>query len=299
MNIGFIGIGKMGSRMAKRIMDGGHKLTVNDVNKAAAGPFLEKGAAWADTPKAVAAACPVVITMLPGPPEIEQVVYSPDGLMAGWKQGDIYIDMSTSLPGTTRKIAADAQKKGVVVLDAPVTGGSPRAETGTLTIMVGGPEDTFQKVVSVLDLMGKKVIHMGDCGAGNITKLVNNLISLTCTLANAEAFMIGVKAGVDTKRLYDAVTNGSGNNFQLKEVWSHTILTGNFEPEFELGLAAKDVSLAMTLAREYQIPLPLSASVEQCYIEGKAAGLSKKALGTHVWRLEELTGTKIRFNPDK
>jgi 3-hydroxyisobutyrate dehydrogenase-like beta-hydroxyacid dehydrogenase len=296
MNIGFVGIGKMGSRMANRLLEAGHNLTVNDINPGAARPFLERGVKWADTPKAVAAACPLVITMLPGPPQIEQVVYSTEGLMAGWKKGDIYIDMSTSLPGTTRKVAADALKLGVDMLDAPVTGGAPWAETGTLTIMVGGAPEVYQKVVGILGHMGKKVLHMGDSGCGNITKLVNNLISLTCTLVNAEAFVIGVKAGVDTRKLFDAVTAGSGNNFQLQEVWSRTILTGNFEPEFELGLAAKDVSLAMALAREYQIPLPISASVEQCYIEGKAAGLSKEALGTHIWRLEELANVKVRFN---
>ena len=295
MDIGFIGIGKMGSRMAGRLLEAGHHLTVNDVNRDAAKTFLDRGAKWADTPKAVARACPVVITMLPGPPEVEQVVYGPEGLLAGWKQGDIYIDMSTSLPGTTRKVAGDAKARGVDVLDAPVTGGSPRAETGTLTIMVGGAPEAFQKVVGILEHMGKKVLHMGDSGCGNVTKLVNNLISLTCTLINAEAFVMGVKAGVDTRKLFEAVTSGSGNNFQLQEVWPHTILEGNFKPEFELGLAAKDVSLAMMLARQYQIPSPIAATVEQCYIEGKAGGLTKESLGAHIWRLEELTKAKVRF----
>jgi 3-hydroxyisobutyrate dehydrogenase len=299
MQIGFIGVGKMGSRMAKRLSHAGHSLIVHDINRDAARSFLDRGAQWADNPQAVAERCPLVISSLPGPPEIEQVVYGAQGLMAGWKKGDIYIDMSTSLPGTTRKIAADAAKKGVEVLDAPVTGGAERAETGTLTIMVGGTPEGFQKVVGILEHMGKKVIHMGDSGCGNVTKLVNNLISLTCTLVDAEAFMIGVKAGVDTRKLFDAVSSGSGNNFQLTQVWPHTILVGNFEPEFELGLAAKDVSLAMTLAREYQLPLPISALVEQTYIEGKAAGLSKANLGAHILRLEELAKTKIRFSPEK
>jgi 3-hydroxyisobutyrate dehydrogenase len=295
MDIGFIGIGQMGSRMARRLLEAGHNLTVHDLNEGAARPFLERGANWADTPKAVAASCTLVITMLPGPPEVEQVVYGPKGLMSGWKEGDIYIDMSTSLPDTTRKVAADARPRGVDVLDAPVTGGAPRAETGTLTIMVGGGAETFQRVVGILEHMGKKVLHMGDSGCGNITKLVNNLISLTCTLISAEAFVVGVKAGVETRKLFEAVTSGSGNNFQLQEVWPHTILEGNFEPEFELGLAAKDVSLAMELARQYQIPLPIAATVEQCYIEGKAGGLTKKGLGTHIWRLEEVAGVKVRF----
>ncbi|OGO42892.1 MAG: hypothetical protein A2Z05_02350 [Chloroflexi bacterium RBG_16_60_22] len=297
MDIGFIGVGQMGSRMAKRLLDAGYKLTVNDINRNAARALSDRGARWADTPKAVAESCPVVISMLPGPPEVEQVVYGHDGLMAGWKKGDIYVDMSTSLPGTTRRVAGDAGAKGVAVMDAPVTGGSPRAENGTLTIMVGGAPETFQKVVGILEHIGKKVLHMGDSGCGNITKLVNNLISLTCTYINAEAFVMGVKAGVDTQKLWEAVTSGSGNNFQLQEVWPISILKGNFEPAFELGLAAKDVGLAMALAREYGIPSPVAATVEQCYVEGRASGLAKKSLATHVWRLEELTGVKLRFQP--
>ena len=295
MKIGFIGTGQMGSRMAKNLLKADCDLTVNDINRDAAQPLLEQGAKWADTPAAVAELCPVVISMLPGPPEVEQVVYGPDGLMAGWKKDDIYIDMSTSLPDTTRRIYKDAEPKGVAVLDAPVTGGSPAAEAGTLTIMVGGDADTFQKVLGILEHMGKKVLHMGDSGCGNITKLVNNLISLTCTFLNAEAFVMGVKGGVDTRKLWEAVTNGSGNNYQLKEVWPTSILEGNFGPAFELGLASKDVSLAMSLAREYGIPMPIGATVEQCYIEGKAAGLTKECLATHIWRLEVLANVKVRF----
>ena len=180
-------------------------------------------------------------------------------------------------------------------MDAPVTGGTPRAEAGTLTIMVGGAPGTFQKAVGILEHMGQKVLHMGDIGCGNITKLVNNLISLTCTYINAEAFVLGVRAGVETRKLWEAVTNGSGNNFQLQEVWPITILKGDFGPVFELGLAAKDVSLAMMLAKEYEISVPISATVEQCFTESLASGLAKESLGAHIWRLEELAGVKVRF----
>jgi len=295
LDIGFIGIGQMGSRMATRLLEAGYDLTVHDINRGAARALLDQGAKWANTPKAIAELCRVVISMLPGPPEVEQVVYGSEGLMAGWKKGDIYMDMSTSLPDTTRQVAKDAEPKGVAVLDAPVTGGVPGAEAGTLTIMVGGAPDTFQKVIRILEHLGKKVFHMGDNGCGNITKLVNNLISLTCSYISAEAFVLGVRAGVDTRKLWEAVTSGSGNNFQLQEVWPITILEGDFEPAFALGLAAKDVSLAMTLAREYEIPLPIAATVEQCFIECKASGLAKKSAATHIWRLEELAKVKVRF----
>ena len=295
MDIGFIGIGQMGSRMAKRLLEAGYDLTVHDINRDAAGALLDQGAKWANTPKVIAELCSVVISMLPGPHEVEQVVYGPEGLMAGWKKGDIYMDMSTSLPSTTRQVAKDAEPKGVAVLDAPVTGGVPGAEAGTLTIMVGGAQDTFQKTVGILKHLGKKVIHMGDNGCGNITKLVNNLISLTCSYISGEAFVLGVRAGVDTRKLWEAITSGSGNNYQLQEVWPITILKGDFEPAFSLGLAAKDVSLVMTLAREYEIPLPIASTVEQCFIECKASGLGKQPVFTFILRLEELAGAKVRF----
>ena len=297
MDIGFIGIGKMGSRMVQNLLKAGHNLTVHDLNKDAVRVFLEQGVKWADTPRAVSESCPVVITMLPGPPEVEQVVYGPEGLMAGWKKGDIYLDMSTSLPRTSRRIARDAEPKGVAVMDAPVTGGVMRAENATLTIMVGGSPDAFQKVVGMLEHMGSKVVHMGDIGCGNITKLANNLISLTCTFVNAEAFILGVKGGVDARKLWEVCVSGSANNFQLTEVWPRTILAGNFESEFGLGLAAKDVSLAMELAREYELPLPIGALIEQRFTECKASGLANKSLDTHIWRLEELAGVKVRFQP--
>ncbi len=295
MDIGFIGIGQMGGRMTKNLLKAGYALTIHDINRDAARVFLDQGAKWADTPKAVAELCSVVITMLPGPPEVEQVVYGPEGLMAGWKKGDIYLDMSTSLPDTSRRIAKDAEPKGVTVMDAPVTGGVMRAEDGTLTIMVGGAPDAFQKVVGMLEHMGNKVLHMGDIGCGNITKLANNMISLTCTFVNAEAFVLGVRGGVDARKLWEACSSGSANNFQLTEVWPRTILAGNFESVFEMGLAAKDISLAMELAREYQIPLPITALIEQRFTECKASGLAKKSLDTHIWRLEELAGVKVRF----
>jgi len=295
MDIGFIGIGQMGGRMVKNLLKAGYELTVHDINRDAARAILDQGAKWANTPKAVAESCSVVITMLPGPPEVEQVVYGPEGLMAGWKKGDIYMDMSTSLPDTSRKVAKDAEPKEVTVVDAPVTGGVMRAEDGTLTIMVGGAPDAFQKVVGILEHMGNKVLHMGDIGCGNITKLANNLISLTCTFVNAEAFVLGVKGGVDARKLWEACSSGSASNFQLTEVWPRTILAGNFESVFEMGLAAKDISLAMELAREYQIPLPITALIEQRFTECKASGLARKSLDTHIWRLEELAGVKVRF----
>ena len=143
MNIGFIGTGQMGNHMSRRLLEAGYDLAVHDLIKEAAQPLLEKGARWMDTPKTMAESCDVVLTSLPGPPEVEAVVYGKNGLMAGWKKGDIYIDLSTNSPTTIRQVAEDAKAKGVTVLDAPVSGGVQGAEAGTLAIMVGGKEEVL------------------------------------------------------------------------------------------------------------------------------------------------------------
>ena len=297
MNIGFIGTGLMGSKMAWRLLEAGHDLTVYDVVKNAAQDLLDKGAKWVDMPKAIAESCPVVISMLPGPPEVEEVVYSANGLMAGWKQGDIYIDMSTSLPSTIRRVANDAKPKGVSVLDAPVSGGVVGAEAGTLSIMVGGDSSSLEKVHgNILEHIGNKIYHMGDIGCGSIAKICNNLIAFACSNINNEAFVLGVKAGIDPKKLREAVLASSGSNRSL-ENWSQSVFRGNFEPGFKLKLALKDCRLALTLSREYGVPMPLAATVEQRLLDAVAAGLGEKGSQSPILRLEELTGVKIRV-PD-
>ncbi len=297
MNIGFIGTGYMGRPMARRLLEAGHDLTVYDVVKNAAQDLLDKGAKWVDMPKAVGESCPVVITMLPGPPEVEETVYGANGLMAGWKNGDIYIDMSTSLPSTIRRVANDAKPKGVSVLDAPVSGGVDGAEAGTLAIMVGGESSTFEKVRGdILEHIGNKINYMGDIGCGSIAKICNNLIALACGNINNEAFVLGVKAGIDPKKLREAVLASSGSNRNL-ENWPRNVFRGNFEPGFKLNLALKDCRLALTLSREYGVPVPLAATVEQRLLDAAAAGLGEKLYTSTILRLEELTGVKIRV-PD-
>ena len=178
MKIGFIGIGQMGRHMAGHVLEAGFSLTVHDIRKDAARDLLERGAKWANSPAEVAKACEIVITSLPGPKDVEQVVLGPDGLTAGWKKGDIYIDMSTNSPTLIRRIAAEAGKRGVSVLDAPVSGGVRGAETGSLAVMVGGDPATLEKARTVLQSMSAKIIPVGDVGCGNVAKLINNMIAL-------------------------------------------------------------------------------------------------------------------------
>jgi len=293
MNIGFIGIGQMGRHMAGRILDAGYNLTVHDLRKEAAAHLLEKGAQWGNTPRDVAESCQVVISSLPAPPDVEQVVYGQNGLKAGWKKGDIYVDMSTNSPSTIRRIAEDARDLGVSVLDAPVSGGTGGAERGTLAIMVGGDSASLEKVRRVLEVMGQKIFPVGDAGCGNVAKLINNMIALTCSSISAEGFVLGVKAGIDPQTLWDIITVSTGNNWSLQQ-YANSVFKGDFAPNYRLSLACKDINLMIGLGKEYNVPLPVGAVVEQKLIEAKAAGLADKGVDALILRLEELAGVQVR-----
>jgi 3-hydroxyisobutyrate dehydrogenase-like beta-hydroxyacid dehydrogenase len=293
MEVGFIGVGQMGGPMSRRILEAGYRLTVHDLRIDAAKPLLEKGAKWADTPKAVAGTCRVVISCLPTPVHVQEVVYGTNGLMAGWKEGDIYVDMSTNSPTVIRKVAKDAKVKGVAVLDAPVTGGTRGAQEGTLAIMVGGGKPYLEEIRQILQAMGDKIFHVGDVGCGNVAKLANNLISLTNNTICAEAFVLGVKAGIDPQILWEITVSGTANNWNLQQ-YPQTVFQGNFEPGFKLSLGSKDLGLALQLGREYSVPLFVGAAVEQSFLEAKAAGFEDKSVDSVALYLEKLVGVEVR-----
>lgn len=293
MNVGFIGIGHMGKRMSKRILDAGFDLTVHDIKKEVAAPLLERGAKWGNTPKDLAKSCDVVVSCLPIPKVVEQVVYGKNGLKEGWVKGSIYIDMSTNSPSLIRRIAEDARASGVAVLDAPVSGGIKGADTGALTIMVGGDVASLEKARKVLEAMGKRIFHVGEAGCGNVAKLINNMISLTCGAINAEGFVLGVKAGIDPHVLWEIICASTGYNWRLHE-YPESVFRGNFEPGFRLSLGCKDIGLAMELGREYAVPLRIGAAVEQNMIEAKAAGLGDKHTDAVILPLEKLAGVEVR-----
>ena len=293
MNVGFIGIGRMGSNMARHILSAGYDLSVHDLKKEVATHLLEKGAKWADTPRAISETCDTVLSSLPSPEEVQQVVYGIDGLMEGWKAGDIYVDMSTNSPDVIQQLAKDAGKKDVAVLDAPVTGGTQGAEEGNLVFIVGGQKDSLDKIDGILHTMGKKIYHVGDAGSGNIAKLVNNVISITANAIMAEAFVLGVKAGVDPQMLYEVAINGTANNWDLPK-YPDSVFKGNFEPGFRLSLASKDVGLAIQLGRKLGVPLPVAAAVDQSFLAAKTAGFGDKQLYSIFQYLENLVGVQVR-----
>jgi 2-hydroxymethylglutarate dehydrogenase len=294
MKVGFIGIGGMGRHLSRRILEAGYSLTVHDLKKEAARPLLEKGAAWAGSPREVAASCRVVVSSLPTPRSVEEVVYGDNGLQAGWRKGDIYVDMSTNSPSTIRKIARDAKGRGVTVLDAPVSGGTKGAEKGTLTIMVGGDTSATRKIEGILRAMGQNIYPVGDVGCGNVAKLVNNMISLACNSISAEGFVLGVKGGLHPQVLWDIISRSTGDNWCMEQ-YPQTTFRGNFEPGFRVGLAYKDIGLALDLGEEYAVPLPVGRAVRQDLEDTIAAGLGDKGVDAVILPLEEAAGIKVRL----
>jgi len=293
MKVGFIGIGQMGRHMARRLLEAGFSLVVYDINHEAAAPFSTMGAVIAGSPSGVASACEVVFSSLPTPPVISDMVFGKDGLSHGWKKGDIYVDMSTNSPTLIREIAAAGTRSGVTVLDAPVSGGVPGAEAGTLTIMVGGDEAALEKVKPMLEAMGKKIIRVGDAGCGNTAKLVNNMISLGCNSISAEGFALGVKAGIDAQALWDIISSSTGDNWCMRQ-YPKTIFKGNFEPGFRMSLAYKDINLALELGRENSVPLPVAESVRQDMQATIDAGFADKGVDAVILPLEKETGVQVR-----
>jgi 3-hydroxyisobutyrate dehydrogenase-like beta-hydroxyacid dehydrogenase len=294
MNVGFIGVGVMGGHMARHIMEAGYSLYVNDIRKQVAQPLLDKGAVWVDSPKAVTRQCQVILSSLPGPPEVEAVVFGENGLLAGWKKGDIYVDTSTNSPTTMRQVAEKARSIGVEVLDAPVTGGVPAAEAGALNFLVGGKAETLEKVRPILQATAKNIFHVGDNGCGDIAKIVNNMAAFAAFAVDAEAFTLGVKLGIDPATLLKVVMESTGYNSSLN-LYGMTIERDDFEPGFRLTLAGKDIRLALDLGKEYGIPLPVGNATAQQIFQAEVAGLGEKGHQTMLLQIEEAAGVKVRI----
>jgi 2-hydroxy-3-oxopropionate reductase len=294
MNIGFIGIGNMGRHMSRHVLEAGYSLYVHDIRKEAAQFLIDKGAKWADTPAAVARNCEVVLLSLPGPPQVEEVVFGKNGLSSGWKKGDILIDTSTNSPNTVRDIAEKARQAGVNVLDAPITGGVPGAEAGRLNFLVGGDAEALEKVRGLLLTMGKNVFYVGDVGCGDVSKLVNNMLALSCFEVDAEAFILGVKAGIDPKILLDVIKASTGNNSSV-ELYSMTVPKGNFDPIFRLSLAVKDIKLALELGKKNGVPLPIATAVAERLEAAEANGYGEKGNQAVALLLEDANGVQFRI----
>jgi 3-hydroxyisobutyrate dehydrogenase len=296
MRVGFVGLGTMGSRNVMNLLKAGHDVVVNDVRRAAAETLLARGARWVDSPRQAAAGAEIIFTSLPGPSEVELVALGEDGIVNGAQPGSIYCDLSTSSPTLARRITAAFAARGRTALDTPVSGGPYGAETGTLIIMCGGDEEAYGTARPVLEALGDNINYIGEAGAGQIAKLVHNMIGLCAGQLLAEGMTLGVKAGVDPERLRQAIIGGAyGKHTGLHRGLPEVVFKGDFDnPRFALALARKDVGLATALGREFNVPMPLANLAEQTMVDGIQRGWGGKDSSATFMIQEERAGVKVR-----
>jgi len=291
--VGFVGLGVMGKPMARNLLKAGFALTVHNRSRAAVEELAAEGAARAFSPAEVARASEVVVTCLPGPADVEQVYLGPDGVVDGAQPGSVLIDMSTIDPATHRKIAAAAAERGASYLDAPVSGGPAGAQSGTLTIMVGGEAGVLERARPVLQAMGERTYHMGPVGAGAATKLINNMMAAVNCAGMAEGMVLAVKSGLDPALFAEVVGNSSGASRMFASLVPE-ILKRNFEPGFTIDLHYKDVRLAVELGYALGVRLLASSIASQVLQEARGAGLGKQAIDAQVIPLERLSGVEVK-----
>jgi 3-hydroxyisobutyrate dehydrogenase len=299
VKIGFIGVGNIGAPIAGQLLAAGHALVVHDLRRAAAQPLIDAGAAWAETPAALAAECEFVATCLPGPAEMERVCLGPDGIVAQLKPGALYIDHTTNAPALVRRVHAMLAPRSISMLDAPVSGGMEGARTRDLLVMAGGDLAAFERARPLLDAVAKRVIHTGGVGTGSIAKIMHNSASFTLDLVLAECWTAGVKAGIDAAMIVEVFNEAAlGHQMSLKVRLPATYLRGDFAPRFSLALARKDLGLALDLAHQTGTPMRFAALCEQELIEAVGRGWADRDASIALTLQEERAGVTVRLPPD-
>ena len=260
--IGFIGVGIMGKPMARNLMKAGYSLVVHDMNRDPVNELVAEGATAASSSKEVAEKNDVVITMLPDSPDVDAAVFGAGGVSEGVQSGALFVDMSSIAPGVARKVYQALKEKGVESLDAPVSGGEVGAVGGTLSIMVGGPEKAFQRALPLFEIMGKNIVHIGDPGAGQVTKACNQIVVGLTIQAVAEALTLARKSGVDPAKVRDALLGGFAQS-RILELHGKRMLDRNFDPGFRIRLHRKDLAVALQTGRELSLPLFLTSQAAE------------------------------------
>ncbi len=277
--LGWIGTGVMGSSMAGHLMSKGFEVTVYNRSKDKAAALLERGAKWADTPKAVAEQSDVIFAIVGFPKDVREVFLGADGALAGSKAGNVLVDMTTSEPSLAEEIAAEAQKKGVYSIDAPVSGGDIGAKEARLSIMIGGDKAIVDALQPCWEAMGKTIVHQGDAGAGQHTKMVNQILISTMMIGVCEALLYGYKAGLDLDTVLKSVSTGAAGSWSLSNLGPRMI-NNNFDPGFFVEHFIKDMGIALAEAKKMGLSLPGLALAEQLYLSVKARGYGRN--GTHA-----------------
>ncbi len=291
--VGFIGLGIMGKPMARNLLKAGHGLVVYDLASAAVAELVQAGAKAAGSCQEVAAQADVIVTMLPDGPDVEAAVLGPKGVLEGASKGSVVVDMSSISPVSAQKVGAACAAKGVEFLDAPVSGGEPKAIEGTLAIMVGGRQETFDRVLPILQKMGSSVTLTGPVGAGNVTKLANQIMVACNIAAMGEALVLATRAGLDPEVVFNAVKGGLAGSTVLNAK-APMVISRNFQPGFRIGLHQKDLRNALLAAESMKVSLPFTSLVQQMLMalmnDGKA-NLDHSAI---VMFLEGMAGVEIK-----
>ena len=295
MKVGFIGVGNIGQPMAQQLLSNGFNLLVNDIHKENSLSLTNAGAIWVDNPEDLAKQCDFVCTCLPGPTQMEQLIIGPNGILNSMNENTVYIDHTTNSFKTVQNINGLLSKKGIHMLDAPVSGGVEGAKTRDLTLLVGGDQKIVNKSMPILNAIGKTVLHVGNIGTGTICKLMHNSASLSMMLTMVQCLTTGVKAGVDASTIVEVFQKCAlGRNFDLQVRLPNTLFQGNFDPRFSLKLAYKDLKLAMEIADEFKVPFSIPEICEKEMSEAISRGLDTKDSSIFLTIQEEKAGVEIR-----
>jgi len=293
MKIGFIGLGNVGGKLAASLMRNGFDLTVRDLDRDAAEPFLADGAGWAESPKAMAEAVDVVITCLPSPAACAAVMEADDGILAGLSAGKVWLEMSTTDEAEVRRMGELVLAKGAAPMDCPVSGGCHRAATGNIAIFAGGERDAFERALPALAAMGRRILHTGPLGSASVLKVVTNYLASVHLVALGEAMMTAKMASMDMNTTYEAIRISSGNSF-VHETESQVILNGSYDINFTMDLVIKDMSLFEGVADRAGVPLDISPKVLEIFRDGQARYGARAWSSMIVKRLEDACGADLR-----
>lgn len=290
-NVGLIGTGIMGEPMARNLLAAGFPVSVHSRTKAKSEGLIGAGAAWADSPAEIARRADVIITVVADSPDVEAVYLDPASVCDGLRAGSLCIDMSTVAPETAKRVDEQVRAKGGRFLDAPVSGGKTGAEAGTLSIMVGGDEADVGRAKAVFDVLGRSVVHCGPVGAGQLTKLCNQILCGANLLGVCEAMVFGARAGLDSETMLAAVSKGAAGSWALDNLGSRMIRR-DFDPMFMVDLQNKDLRITLETARRMNVPLPGTALVSQLLSSNQAAGEGREGTQAMVKVLERLASSK-------
>lgn len=293
MKIGFIGLGNVGGKLAGSLLRNGADLTVRDLDKSIAQPFIEGGAGWADSPSAMAADCDVVITCLPSPAASAAVMEGEDGLLESLATGKIWLEMSTTDEAEVQRLGALVQQTGASAVDCPVSGGCHRADTGNISIFAGCDREVFDRILPLLKSLGRRILHTGPLGSASVLKVMTNYLATANLLSCCEALVTAKAAGMDLNTTYEAIRISSGNSF-VHETESQVILNGSRDISFTMDLVSKDIGLFQSIAERHNVPLEISPLLVSIFKDGEAKYGPREWSPNIIKRLEDATGLTIQ-----